>query len=131
MLITELQDWPATGRGDGLDAGVVAGLMRRAAKAIQSLAAPQWQPISTAPRDGTELNGYRPDQGVFTFRWAEMSEFVDEDAIIDEKTAEFAWWWHDRWGWMEQELTPTHWQPLPEWRDIPAPPLAADGSRKE
>lgn len=72
-----------------------------------------WQPIETAPKDGTEINGYRSDQGVFTFRWAEMSEFVDEGAIVDGHDTEFAWWWHDRWGWMEKDLTPTHWQPLP------------------
>lgn len=77
----------------------------------------EWQPIDTAPRDGTEINGYRPDQGVFTFRWAWMEEFVPKDGNGDP-TEDYddavCGWWHDRWGWMEREETPTLWQPLPE-----------------
>lgn len=92
-----------------------------AADLIESAACPSipvacadlWQDIATAPKDGTEINGYRPDQGVFTFRWAEVSEF--ENAVIDcHDDPEFACWWHDRWGWMEGDLTPTHWRPLPD-----------------
>jgi hypothetical protein len=77
-----------------------------------------WQPIETAPKDGTEINGYRPDQGVFTFRWADAEEFVDHNIEGDpiEDYPDFSWWWHDRWGWMEKELTPTH------WKSLPAPP---------
>ena len=75
----------------------------------------KWQPISTAPKDGSEINGYRPDQGVFTFRWASMDELVAKNLEGDpiEEYTDFEWWFHDRWGWMERELTPTHWQPLP------------------
>lgn len=67
----------------------------------------EWQDISTAPKDGTELIGYRPDQGVFAFRWATMED------MVPDYDGEFACWWHDRWGWMEGIETPTHWQPMP------------------
>lgn len=84
-----------------------------------------WKPISTAPKDGTEINGYRPDHGVFTFRWAFMEEMVPKDSNGDpaeDYDDTFAWWWHDRWGWMEGDLTPTHWMPLP-----PAPESEGGG----
>jgi hypothetical protein len=66
-----------------------------------------WRAIESAPRDGTEINGYREDQGVFTFRWASMEEFGHP---CDDREG----WWHDRWGWMDGDLTPTRWQPLPQ-----------------
>ena len=75
-----------------------------------------WKPIDTAPKDGTEIIGYRPDQGVFVFRWADMLEFVARDSASDpaeDYDEDFACWWHDRWGWMEGDETPTLWQPLP------------------
>lgn len=79
----------------------------------------EWQPIETAPKDGTEVIGYRPDQGAFCFRWAWMSEFVATDRNgdpIEDYDEMAADWWHDRWGWMEGDLRPTH------WRHLPAPP---------
>lgn len=67
-----------------------------------------WQPIETAPKNFTELLGYRPDQGVFIFRWSTVDEFPDAD-----QTDDYECWWNDLWGWMDGELTPTHWMPLP------------------
>ena len=58
----------------------------------------RWQPIETAPRDGTEV------------------------LITHGRTTVVAWWsdifgWRDwgdiGWGGM-QDVAPTHWQPLPE-----------------
>jgi hypothetical protein len=75
-----------------------------------------WKPIETAPKDGRELIGHRSDQGEFVFRWAWAEEFVPKDLNGDPTEhydEDFAWWWHDRWGWMEGEETPTHWRPLP------------------
>jgi hypothetical protein len=90
---------------------------RETARAILSaLRGEEWQVIETAPKDGREINGYRPDQGVFTFRWAWAEEFVPKDQNGDpteDYDENFAWWWHDVWGWMEGEETPTHWRPLP------------------
>ena len=76
----------------------------------------EWQPIETAPKNGDELIGYRPDQGVFVFRWALMEEIVAKDMHgdpIEDYDEDQADWWHDRWGWMEDDLVPTHWMPLP------------------
>ena len=76
----------------------------------------QWQPIETAPKNGDELIGFRPDQGVFVSRWATMEEVIDKDANgdpIDDFDPDYETWWHDHWGWMEDELSPTHWMPLP------------------
>ena len=75
----------------------------------------EWEDISTAPKDGSEINGYRPDQGVFTFRWAWLSDFIPVDQHGDptEDYEESSGWWHDRWGWMEGDETPTQWMPLP------------------
>jgi hypothetical protein len=76
-----------------------------------------WKPIESAPKNGDELIGFRPDQGVFVFRWALMEEFVAKDMHgdpIEDYDEDQADWWHDRWGWMEDELRPTHWMPLPD-----------------
>lgn len=74
-----------------------------------------WRPIATAPKDGTEIIGYRADHGVFTLRWADADEFAAHSAGGDPlgRCEEFSYWWHDRWGWLEGELQPTHWMPLP------------------
>jgi len=77
----------------------------------------EWMPIETAPKDGTEILGFRADQGVFIFRWATDEELAERDMHGDpvgDYDEDFACWWHERLGWMEDELTPTHWMPLPE-----------------
>lgn len=76
-----------------------------------------WQDISTAPKDGTEIIGYRRDQGTFAFRWTWAEEFVPKDQNGDpteDYDESFACWWHNGWGWLEKDLTPTHWQPYPD-----------------
>lgn len=95
-----------------------------AADAILALFSPVdgWKPIETAPKDGTEVLAFRPDQGVFIARWAWMEEVVPRDQNgdpIEDYDDSFADWWHDAWGWLERELAPTHWQPLPA---APPPP---------
>lgn len=94
-------------------------VMADAANRIQDLEAalPDWRTIEAAPRDGREIIGFRLDQGVFVFRWAWMAEFVPKDENGDpteDYDDSFAWWWHDRWGWLERELVPTHWMSLPK-----------------
>lgn len=56
----------------------------------------EWQPIETAPKDGTYILGY----GEHDHR----GHYID--AIH---------WWHDRWTieWMSGFQRPTHWMPLP------------------
>ena len=63
-----------------------------------------WQPIETAPRDGTTVLGYLPGR--------RLDEDRDDVVTI---------YWHDLWGtpgWCITEsgegVGPTHWMPLPE-----------------
>jgi len=88
---------------------VRADLYDQQAAEIERLrAAQEWQPIETAPKDGTEfLAWYPPDDGDDGFfdiaDWIEMPKFVNADS------------------WTRGGLDPTHWMPLPE------PPRAALG----
>lgn len=69
-----------------------------------------------APKDGTELIGYRPDQGKFVFRWVNVEEIVPRDIHgdpLDEYDEDIEGWWHDLWGWIDGELSPTHWMHFP------------------
>ena len=61
----------------------------------------KWQPIETAPRDGTKflvLGG--PYLGYVIP--------VVVDAVFDEGA-----WWPNQSDWMDGPLEPTHWMPLP------------------
>lgn len=61
-----------------------------------------WQPIETAPKDGTEVIAY--DDGVYISHW-----YVTNPQI-------FGWWAGDAGG-----INPTHWMPLP------TPPKSTEG----
>ena len=79
-----------------------------------------WQPIDSAPKDGTELIGWRDDCGPLLIRWTSFSELMTdleiEQSGIDEETL-FAedWFYADivRSGRLEGSEIPTHWMPLP------------------
>jgi hypothetical protein len=58
----------------------------------------RWQPMETAPRDGTRFLGCEPGYGVFIVSWQKHRGPVDE---VDGR------------GWLAGE-GPTHWMPLPE-----------------
>jgi len=77
----------------------------------------QWQPIDTAPRDGTEILGYRYDCGVILIRWDAPENFLTEKECetLGESAGEYSWIiadfvCGDR---LEGSEVPTHWQPLP------------------
>ena len=70
----------------------------------------EWQPIDTAPDDGTTILVYRADSGVFT------AHYVEEDAHLASamNPPEGDYFWFSTCG---DDLTadmPTHWMPLPE-----------------
>ena len=80
----------------------------------------EWQPIETAPKDGTEILGYRADNGVMLIRYTCPDEFLNESELqkLDADSAEqYDWFAADfvcgyRIG---ENETPTHWM-------IPEPP---------
>lgn len=61
----------------------------------------EWQPIETAPRDGTPILAFCPDD--------DFLPITGMDTIVWEAS-------YDCWFWAGQELieVPTHWMPLPE-----------------
>ena len=40
-----------------------------------------WQPIATAPKDGTEILGWREDCGTLMIRWTAAVEFMTDSEI--------------------------------------------------
>ncbi|MXP42945.1 DUF551 domain-containing protein [Allopontixanthobacter sediminis] len=62
-----------------------------------------WQPIETAPKDGTEVLLYYPKQGFWAEHWA-VNSFQR----------------FERRGW-DMGRIPTHWQPLPAAPKGPTP----------
>ncbi len=92
---------PGVQRLIGFVSSVVAAL---ASSGAASPASP-WQPISTAPKDGTHILAWR-DSGIGMMRWRERRG--DTGGFWDE--------WH-----VKRPSEPTHWMPLPD------PPAASVG----
>lgn len=66
----------------------------------------EWQPIETAPKDGTEVLCFSDDLGIFV-------------AYIDDHNHNQKPKWSTGFG-EKSEIDPTHWMPLP------APPKAPE-----
>lgn len=88
--------------------------------------APMWQPIETAPRDGTAILAWNENYGARETRW----EFYREGSIAfswfqEGKGPDGAWRWaepQNNWG---SSWAPTHWMPLPA-----APDAAREQEKK-
>lgn len=77
-----------------------------------------WMPIETAPKDGTEVWGYREDAGAFLMRYTAPIHFCTESELAEmgEESAEQEDWFYADFiagGRLEGSEAPTHWQPLP------------------
>ena len=81
----------------------------------------QWEGIESAPKDGTEVWGWREDCGTMIIRWTSCDAFLtdseieancmDEDELFHED-----WFYADftQGGRLEGSEAPTKWMPLPE-----------------
>ena len=81
----------------------------------------KWQNIKTAPRDGTDILGWRKDAGVMLIRYTAPIDFLSEHEIekldLNEDTAEtYDWFYADIHGGgrLEGDENPTHWMKIPE-----------------
>lgn len=86
----------------------------------KALSAPAsgWRPIAEAPRDGTEMWGYREDCGTFLMRWTCAADFLTEKELKgwNEEDAQcYAWFYADfiHGGRLEGSEAPAHFMPLP------------------
>jgi hypothetical protein len=98
-----------------------ARLARDSAKAAGEIVGQQWQPIETAPKDGSEILAHRHDCGVLIASWREPAEFMTDDEIessdlpADELYSP-CWFAFGSWGVSQigdGDLF-TSWMPLPE-----------------
>jgi hypothetical protein len=104
MLRRHAAEW------DKRDMPVQAECARQAARHMEELQAKvdaitsPWQPIKTAPKDGTAILVLLPslyDDGLPALLWA-------DDGV------QIGWWDGEDWVNLKSELLdPTHWQPLP------------------
>jgi hypothetical protein len=67
-----------------------------------------WQPIETAPKDGTRILGFnRCDDGIAIYRWdvqpyhKKPRPYWQMECCINQR-------------WFSEGRQPTHWMPLPE-----------------
>jgi hypothetical protein len=107
----------------------VLGFNEAASQQPARKALTEWQPIETAPKDGTEVLGWREDCGVLLIRWTSCSELmadpeIEQSGIDDAVLFAEDWFYADimQGGRMEGSETPTYWMPLPD-----APIEAAHG----
>ena len=80
----------------------------------------KWQKIETAPKDGSEILGWREDCDCMIVRYTALTEFLTdremENSDYDEDTLHDLCWFYADFvygGRLEGDLIPTHWMPLP------------------
>jgi len=84
---------------------------KEAKRRLAAMIVSPWQPIETAPRDGTKILVFHPDMGVEITEWYEITQtnYVElEGGLYRKERAIFYA------GWNNNGHHATHWQPLPE-----------------
>jgi hypothetical protein len=79
----------------------------------------RWALIDSAPKDGTEILGWRSDCGIMLIRWIAPIEFLTEDELMghdDECIETEGWFFADfvEGNRLEGNECPTYWMPLPD-----------------
>ena len=81
----------------------------------------KWISIKSAPKDGTEILGWRKDCGCILIRWACAEEFLTESEVEaggwnDDDLFLEDWFYADfvSGGRLDGAEAPTHWMLLPE-----------------
>ena len=121
-LLTEHNEWRRGGEGEMIPPKKIGEAID---VAIDIMKASQWQPIDTAPKDGTEIIGYRQDCDMIMVRYTSLSEFLTDkesesgDYSEDEMDQD-DWFYADfvHGGRLGPEEYPTHWM-------LPQPPTDA------
>jgi hypothetical protein len=73
----------------------------------------EWQPIETAPKDGTEIIGFWPSYR--KGRQVQVTYYVDTETREYGKIERVSQYWMSPSPWTVGERTaPTHWMPIPE-----------------
>ena len=97
----------------------IADLQSQLAEALKPKVC-RWQPIETAPEDGTEILGWREDCGVMLIRYSSLEDFLTTSQLekFDEETATSLDWFaadFDSGCRLEGNEVPAHWCRLPEF----------------
>lgn len=92
----------------------------------QALTENTWRDVSEAPKDGTEILGWRSDCGVFLCKYTCLSEILStqelENMDLDEETVTSHDWFFAAYTYgdrLEDDLIPTKWMPKPEEPEQP------------
>lgn len=114
-------------RLQGADYGAAEHLFRMGAALRQLMNEQKWRDIASAPKDGTEILGWREDCGTLIVRWSCAVEFmtdreIEESGMDDEALHSLDWFAADfiHGCRLEGDEVPTLWLPLP------SPPETSD-----
>lgn len=72
----------------------------------------EWQPIETAPRDGTEIILMLGAENGKLLAW--ISSFIDTETFSHGKLIRKSQHWQMPMWAVSRELEPTHWMPIPK-----------------
>ena len=96
-------------------------LLEEAAAALEAAREDAWQPIETAPRDGSEVLVWRADCGILLARWTAPIDFMTTTELEAASDGNDDWMEEPDWfcadfvsgSRLDGTEAPTHWRPLP------------------